>query len=139
LLLSIAGMNLAAGVMGGMPLCHGSGGITAHHRLGARTGGATVMLGVLVLLLLASAVFWGTDVLRYLSLLPYPVLGVLLAFVGVQHGLLARKVTGTAEAAVAILVGVVTGLTGNLAAGFGSGIALYYLLRLAGINKGLRG
>ena len=139
LLLSIAGMNLAAGVMGGMPLCHGSGGITAHHRLGARTGGATVMLGVLMLLLLASAVFWGTDVLRYLSLLPYPVLGVLLAFVGVQHGLLARKVSGTAEAAVAILVGVVTGLTGNLAAGFGSGIALYYLLRLAGINKGLRG
>ncbi|MDP6101414.1 MAG: putative sulfate/molybdate transporter [Dehalococcoidia bacterium] len=139
LLLSIAGMNLAAGVIGGMPLCHGSGGITAHHRLGARTGGATVMLGALVLMLVTSAIFWGTDVLRYLSLLPYPVLGVMLAFVGVQHGLLARKVADTGEAAVAILVGVVTWLTGNLAAGFSSGIVLYYLLRLAGYYRELRG
>jgi SulP family sulfate permease len=130
LLLSMASINLAAGVMGGMPLCHGSGGITAHHRLGARTGGATVMLGGLVLLLLAMAVVTGADILSYLSLLPYPVLGVLLAFVGVQHGLLARHVSGAAEATVAVLVGVVTLLTGNLAIGFGSGITLYYLWRL---------
>ena len=97
------------------------------------------MLGALVLMLVTSAIFWGTDVLRYLSLLPYPVLGVMLAFVGVQHGLLARKVADTGEAAVAILVGVVTWLTGNLAAGFSSGIVLYYLLRLAGYYRELRG
>ncbi len=33
--------NLAVGAIGGMPLCHGAGGMTAHRAFGARTGGAT--------------------------------------------------------------------------------------------------
>src|SRR3989339_526866 len=33
--------NIIAGFFGGMPVCHGSGGLTAHYSFGARTGGGS--------------------------------------------------------------------------------------------------
>src|SRR5690606_8912772 len=38
-------MNLASSATGGVPMCHGAGGLAAHVRFGARTGGATMILG----------------------------------------------------------------------------------------------
>ena len=34
-----------------MPMCHGAGGVQAHHRFGARTGLAPVLLGGVLLVL----------------------------------------------------------------------------------------
>jgi hypothetical protein len=42
-------MNLVGASLGGVPMCHGAGGMAAHIRFGARTGGALVILGSLVL------------------------------------------------------------------------------------------
>lgn len=73
-LLSTMGMaNLAAALFGGVPVCHGSGGLTAHYRLGARTGGAPLMLGILFLLL---GLLGGAGFLPLLKLIPF--LGVFL-------------------------------------------------------------
>jgi SulP family sulfate permease len=129
LLLSVGLVSLSAGLIGGMPLCHGSGGVTAHYRLGARTGGANLMIGGLLLFL---ALLLGGKALPYLMLVPYPVLGVLLGFVGLQHSFLAKNIRGAQEIAVAALIGLVTLYTGNLAVGFGLGIALHYAIRLLG-------
>jgi len=118
--------NLAAGLLGGMPVCHGSGGITAHYRLGARTGAAGLMLGALFV---ALAVFVDGNALPILSLIPYSVLGVLVVFIGVQHGLLVRDLRGVADIAVASLIAIVAVITGNLAIGFGGGMALHFLLK----------
>ena len=46
---SIAGSNLVSGIFHGLPICHGAGGVTAHYKLGARTAGATLMVGGKVL------------------------------------------------------------------------------------------
>src|SRR5699024_855147 len=46
---SIGASNLLTGLTGAMPVCHGAGGVTAHYKLGARTAGATVSIGVLYL------------------------------------------------------------------------------------------
>jgi len=35
--------NLPAGLFGAVPMCHGTGGLAAHYRFGARTGGAPVI------------------------------------------------------------------------------------------------
>jgi len=46
--------NLALAPFGALPMCHGAGGVAAHYRFGARSGGAPVMIGgalVLVALL----------------------------------------------------------------------------------------
>jgi len=43
-------MNLAAPIFGGVPMCHGAGGMAGHVRFGAKTGGALVILGSLLIL-----------------------------------------------------------------------------------------
>jgi len=125
--LSMGLANIAAGLLGGMPVCHGSGGLTAHYRFGARTGGANLMIGAICLIL---AVFFSQTILPILSLIPYPILGVLLAFVGIQHSLLIRDVAAREDLLVAVFIAVVGMLTGNLAIGFGLGLVIYHGLNL---------
>lgn len=49
--LSVVGINLVACWYGAMPVCHGSGGLAAQYRFGARSGASIVFLGLLKLLL----------------------------------------------------------------------------------------
>ncbi|HMA66254.1 MAG TPA: putative sulfate/molybdate transporter, partial [Desulfosalsimonadaceae bacterium] len=42
---SMAIANFFSLCVGGMPLCHGAGGLAAHYRFGARTAGSNVMIG----------------------------------------------------------------------------------------------
>ncbi len=119
--------NIAAGLFGAMPMCHGSGGLTAHYKLGARTGGANLMVGGLLLTL---GILFSYAALSFLSLIPLSVLGVLLAIAGIYHASLIRDLTGKRQLAVAGTVAMVTIVLGNLAYGFGAGILLHHLLRL---------
>ncbi len=119
--------NMAAGALGGMPVCHGSGGLTAHYKLGARTGGANLMIGALLLIL---GLALGGAALSVLSLIPLAVLGVLLGIVGLYHVLLARDLRYWGDVSVAMTVAAVTLGVGNLAVGFGAGILLRFALKL---------
>ncbi|MFQ5996659.1 MAG: putative sulfate/molybdate transporter [Dehalococcoidales bacterium] len=127
--------NIAAGLFGAMPMCHGSGGLTAHYRLGARTGAASLMVGGLLLTL---GILLGSAALSFLSLIPLSVLGVLLAIVGIYHAFLIRDLTARRQLAVAGTVAVVTILLGNLAFGFAAGIVLHHILRLSARAAGQR-
>jgi SulP family sulfate permease len=118
---TIAGMTA---LIGGMPLCHGCGGLTAHYRLGARTGGAPLMLGGIFLVL---GFLGGQASIQIFSLIPFPILGVLLVYVGCQHMLLARDLHGWREWFTALLVLVLAITTSNLAIGFISGAVFYHL------------
>jgi len=129
MLISKAIANTFAGLLGGMPICHGAGGLTAHYRFGARTGGATVMLGVILLVL---ALGFGAGSAEMLALIPLPVLGALLGLVGLQHSLLARDVRGWSEVGVTIAIAAVGLSSGNLAFGFLAGMLADQSLRLAG-------
>ena len=44
--MSLGVADLVAGAIGGMPVCHGAGRLTAHRSFGARTGGAPLIMGV---------------------------------------------------------------------------------------------
>jgi MFS superfamily sulfate permease-like transporter len=74
-------MNLAAAPLGGVPMCRGAGGMAGHIRFGARTGGALVILG---LVLLTLALFFADSVATVFRLFPVPVLGVILFFGGIE-------------------------------------------------------
>ncbi len=50
LMLTMGVSDLVTAAIGGIPVCHGAGGLTAHYRLGARTGGAPLMMGTLFVL-----------------------------------------------------------------------------------------
>ena len=77
-------MNLAGAAAGGIPMCHGAGGMAGHVAFGARTGGALVILGVCLLVL---AFFFSAAVVALFSLFPRAILGVILFITGTQLAL----------------------------------------------------
>lgn len=77
-------LNLWSSALGGIPMCHGAGGMAGHVQFGARTGGASIMLGAL---LLAVGLFLGDSVAVLFRLFPPAVLGVILFLAGVQLAL----------------------------------------------------
>ena len=82
--LSTGIMNLGSAALGGIPMCHGAGGMAGHVRFGARTGGAPIILGTLLLLI---AVFFSGSVSTLLHIFPPAVLGVILFLTGAQLAL----------------------------------------------------
>lgn len=75
---SMGAMSLVSVPLGGLPMCHGSGGLAGKHAFGARTAGANVVLGGLYL---AAALVAGV-----VAAFPIAVLGVLLVIVAIQLG-----------------------------------------------------
>jgi MFS superfamily sulfate permease-like transporter len=77
-------MNVAASCVGGVPMCHGAGGMAGHVAFGARTGGAPIILGTILLVL---AFWFSGSVATILGVLPKAVLGVVLFLTGAQLAL----------------------------------------------------
>jgi SulP family sulfate permease len=122
---SMALANIFSFCLGGMPLCHGAGGLAAHYRFGARTAGSNLMIG---LLFAAMAVFLGPHIVDVFNLLPMSVLGVLLVFAGAQLTLTLMDLNRRKDYFVATLILGIT-LASNLAAGFIAGMFVAHLLR----------
>ncbi len=114
---SMGAMCVVSVPFGGLPMCHGSGGLAGKYAFGARTGGANVILGGLYLL---AAVFAGIVVA-----FPMAVLGVLLVVVAWQLGASARE---TDHLLLTAAVGVV-GVLVNVGVAFVLGAAAHRALR----------
>jgi predicted benzoate:H+ symporter BenE len=82
--LSTGILNLFGASVGGIPMCHGAGGMAGHVAFGARTGGATIILGVI---LLALSLFLSGSVQTLFAVLPKAILGVILFLTGAQLAL----------------------------------------------------
>ncbi len=117
--------NLGAAAVGGMPLCHGSGGLAAHYRFGARTAGSNLMIGGVFVV---GALVFGDAAMALLALMPLAVLGALLCFAGIELALMVRTVREPNDFMVVLAMLGVT-LATNLAIAFGVGIVLAYLVR----------
>jgi len=117
-------MNLIAACIGGIPMCHGAGGMAGHIRFGARTGGALVMLGLMVLF---AGLFLGDSVSVILQFFPSSVLGVILFFAGVELALVVRDVRLKRQNLFVLLV---TGgiAMWNMGVAYLAGLLLYYAL-----------
>jgi SulP family sulfate permease len=123
--ISMALANFASFFMGGMPLCHGAGGLAAHYRFGARTAGSNIIIGLIFVIL---AIFFGLDMLSILYLVPMSVLGVLLLFAGTQLSLTVIDMKARKDLFVSLMILGLT-LASNLAVGFIVGIAIAYTLK----------
>jgi len=77
-------MNLISPLLGGVPMCHGAGGMAGHVRFGARTGGALIILGVIIVVI---ALFFSSSVETIFKIFPAPILGVILFLTGAQLAL----------------------------------------------------
>jgi sulfate permease, SulP family len=117
---SIGTWNVAAGLAGGLPMCHGAGGVTAHYKLGARTAAATLSAGVIFAVL---GLALGDSLPILLQVLAPGALAGMLLYVAIQHALLAASLERVSDRVVAAGVGAVTIVSGNLAVGFAAGAA----------------
>jgi SulP family sulfate permease len=125
LCISIGLINLLSGMIQAPPLCHGSGGITAHYQFGARSPRSSYVIGVVCILL----ALFGRAAVGALKLIPAAVLGVLLVYVGIQHAAYLRDILRRPPLLViAACVGVVSLLTTNLMWGFLTGFLFQGIL-----------
>lgn len=129
--LTYAIMNLINPFLGGVPTCHGSGGVAGHYAFGARTGGSVIIYGAIYLSL---GLFFGSGFRELIDLFPQPVLGVILAFEGLALMRLLRDLVAPVEFVIALLVGLmVVGLPYGYVIGLlvGTGLARLAQSRLA--------
>ncbi|MBI5909555.1 MAG: sulfate transporter [Betaproteobacteria bacterium] len=80
-------MNLGSSLIGGIPMCHGAGGMAGHVRFGARTGGSSIILGSV---LLGAGLFLSSSIGTVFKIFPQSVLGVILFLAGLQLALGSR-------------------------------------------------
>lgn len=130
LCISMALGNLMSFCLGGMPMCHGAGGLASRYRFGARTGGSNLIIGVIFMGL---ALLLGEHLMGIIYLLPMSALGILLIFAGAQLGLTLLDMNTRKQMFVPLLILGIT-LASNLAAGFMVGIVLAYLLKSEKLN-----
>ena len=77
---SLGLMNLPVCLLVGMPLCHGSGGLAAQYRFGARSSLAVIIRGAVLLII---GLFFGRIALAWMLAFPSSLLGVFLLIAGV--------------------------------------------------------
>ena len=80
-------MNLGSSLLGGIPMCHGAGGMAGHVQFGARTGGSSIILGCV---LLGAGLFFSASIVTVFKMFPQSVLGVILFLAGLQLALGSR-------------------------------------------------
>jgi len=115
-------MNIFSTAIGGIPLCHGAGGMAGHVRFGARTGGALVILGIIVLIL---GLFFSDSVATIFKFFPPSILGVILFFTGLELASMIRDI-GSKRSDVYVML-VTAGLAmWNMGVAFLAGLILYY-------------
>lgn len=118
-------MNLINPFFGGVPTCHGAGGLAGHYAFGGRTGGSVFIYGLMYLTL---GLFFSRGFGELAKAFPLPVLGVLLLFEGLALTMLVRDLSPSPSGFfIVILVGLLCGsLPYGYLVGLIVGTLLYY-------------
>lgn len=122
-----AAMNLVNPFFGGVPTCHGSGGLVGHYTFGARTGGSIIIYGSIFLVL---GLFFASGFQQVVQVFPLPVLGVLLFFEAAALMSLIRDQAGESLLLVVIVGLIAAGLPYGYAIGLVVGVALSKMKRI---------
>jgi len=119
-------INVLGSIIGGMPVCHGAGGLAAHYRFGARTGGSNIMIGIVFIVL---ALAFGQIGISLLSAIPNAVLGTLLLFAGLELAMLILDVRVKKDLFVSLLIAGISLATTNMGIAFFVGIIVYKIIQ----------
>ncbi|DAA73770.1 TPA_exp: Uncharacterized protein A8136_3973 [Trichophyton benhamiae CBS 112371] len=79
--LSVAAMNLIGIWFGSMPVCHGSGGLAAQYRFGARSGASVIFLGFVKVVV---GLLFGNTIVDLLAKFPVALLSVMVIAAGLE-------------------------------------------------------
>ena len=101
-------MNLTAPLLGGIPVCHGCGGLAGHYAFGARTGGSVVIYGTFFLFI---GLLFSDAAAHVIEAFPRPILGVVLLF---ESLFLIRLVADVAKSRRDLTIAILTALIAAL-------------------------
>jgi MFS superfamily sulfate permease-like transporter len=115
-------MNLLGAALGGVPMCHGAGGMAGHLRFGARTGGALVILGALTLI---AGLGFADALGLLLRAFPAGVLGIVLLVGSLELAASVQLGDATREERYITFATAALGMW-NMGLGFAVGALLWY-------------
>lgn len=119
-------MNLINPFFGGVPVCHGSGGMAGHYTFGGRTGGSVVIYGGLYLIL---GLLFSSGFDKVVQVFPLPMLGIILFFEGFALTKLIKKLPTKTDLLIALLVGIICILKYGFVIGLVFGTVIYYTVK----------
>ena len=124
-------MNLISPFFGGMPMCHGAGGLSGQYYFGARTGGSNIIEGTIEIVL---GLFFAASVAGLFASFPEAVTGTMLMLVGFELIKFARDVRGSRDTLAMAMTDAVS-LASNMAFGFLAGLLVNRMLPYLNTKK----
>lgn len=123
LMLNMGVMNIIGSLFSGMPMCHGAGGLAGQYYFGARTGGASILEGIIEVLI---GLFLSKSIAQILSNFPMTLIAGMMFLVAIQLAKPIRKLRGIdlGLASATALISVIS----NIGIGFVSGVIISYLV-----------
>ncbi len=122
--LNMGVMNLIVPFFGGMPMCHGAGGLAGQYYFGARTGGTNIIEGAIEVGL---GLALGGSIAALFAAFPLAIVGAMMVMVGVELFKFARELRIDREL-LPVAATVAGSVALNMAVGFAAGMVLHYLI-----------
>ena len=119
-------MNIIVPFLGGMPMCHGAGGLAGQYYFGARTGGTNIIEGVIEISL---GLFFAASVAGLFAVFPSAIIGAMMLLVGIELTRFAKNIRLNKDLAP-MGATIIVSLLSNMALGFIAGLVVYHLPRL---------
>ncbi|MBD3196491.1 MAG: hypothetical protein GF317_15635 [Candidatus Lokiarchaeota archaeon] len=118
-------INLISPFFGGIPLCHGSGGLAAQYAFGARTGGSMIFEGVFEIIL---ALFFSETIFELFINFPMSILAAMLIYTAILLGKIAFSNLNRKKLPI-VIISAIFCLVFNIAIGFFIGLGLYLIYK----------
>ena len=132
LALNMGVMNIITPFLGGIPLCHGSGGLASQYAFGARTGGSMILEGLLEIFL---GLFLSDSLFLIFTAFPEAILGAMLVYTAFLLAKISFKDYSLKTIPI-IAISAILCLIFTITVGFVVGLVLYYISKL--IEKKLK-
>ena len=125
-------MNLIVSFFGGMPMCHGAGGLAGQYYFGARTGGTNIIEGVIEVSL---GLFLASSVAGLFAVFPTAIIGAMMFLVGVELTKFAKNIRLSTDL-LPMGTTIIVSLLSNMALGFVAGLLVHHLIRFVMRRRG---
>lgn len=117
-------INLILPFFGGMPTCHGAGGLAGQYYFGARTGGTNIIEGLIEI---AMGLFLSASIASLFALFPRAIIGAMMFMVGIELAKFVKNVRPGKDM-IPMIITIMIALVTNMFFGFLSGLIVHYLL-----------
>jgi len=130
--LNMGVMNTILPFFGGMPLCHGAGGLAGQYYFGARTGGTNIIEGLIEI---SMGLFLASSIAGLLAVFPTAIIGAMMFLVGIELTKFAKDIRWSKDL-IPMASTLIVSLAFNMAYGFLVGVIAYHLPRFFPKKKG---